>query len=48
MTKIPVYLYPQEYAMENGELDKYRTGMWDASIWSRTVSVNTNAMTHGG
>ena len=24
MTKIPVYLYPQEYAMENGELDKYR------------------------
>ena len=24
MTNIPVYLYPQEYAAENGELDKYR------------------------
>ena len=24
MTNIPVYLYPQEYAVENGELDKYR------------------------
>ncbi len=24
MTNIPVYYYPQEYAQENGELDKYR------------------------
>ena len=24
MTNIPVYYYPQEYALENGELDKYR------------------------
>ena len=24
MTNIPVYPYPQEYALENGELDKYR------------------------
>lgn len=24
MMNIPVYLYPQEYAVENGELDKYR------------------------
>ena len=24
MTNIPVYLYPQEYAVENDELDKYR------------------------
>ena len=24
MTNIPVYYYPQEYAQDNGELDKYR------------------------